>query len=222
MPLINEHIKEHLKEIFEKELKDEVRLIVFTQEIKCDFCEEVMEIVQELASLSKKIKVEAYDFLIDDGKVKEYGIDKIPAIAIMGRKDYGIRFYGLPSGYEFSAFVDDLVDISKGNSRLSDKAKIIIKSIKKPLQIQVFVTPTCPFCPRAVRIAHQMAIENDLIKADSIEIIEFPHLAQKYIVTSVPKIVINDSFEFTGALSEEQFLEKILLASRTPQSPIYH
>jgi glutaredoxin-like protein len=221
MPLINEHIKGHLKEIFEKELKDEVRLIVFTQEVKCGFCEETMEIVQEIASLSNKIKVEAYDFLGDSIKAKDYSIDKIPAIAMIGSKDYGIRFYGLPSGYEFSAFVDDIVDISKGKSRLSDKVKTLVKSICKPLHIQVFVTPTCPYCPGVVRIAHQMAMENDLIKADSVEIIEFPHLAQKYNVTSVPKMVINDAFEFVGSLPEEQFLGKVLLASRIPQNPIY-
>lgn len=221
MPLIGDFVKGRLKETFKKELKDEVRLIFFTQDIECKFCEETREIVQELASLSKKIKVDVYDFLKDDNKAKEYGIDKIPAIVMIGRKDYGIRFYGIPSGYEFFAFIDDLVDVSKGNSRLSEKVKASIKSIKKPLHIQVFVTPTCPYCPRVVRMAHQMAMENDLIKADSVEIIEFPHIAHKYNVMSVPKIVINDTFEFVGALPEEQFLEKVLLASRVPQSPIY-
>lgn len=221
MPLISDHVKEHLKEIFEKDLKDEVRLIFFTQELECEFCEEVREFLQELASLSKKIKVEIYDFLKDDDKVKDYGIDKIPAIAMIGSKDYGIRFYGIPSGYEFSAFVDDIMDLSKGNSRLSEKTKTRIKSINKPLHIQVFVTPTCPYCPRAVRISHQMAMESDFIRADTVEIIEFPHLAHKYNVMSVPKIVINDALEFIGALPEEQFLEKVLLAFRTSQSPIY-
>ncbi|MGQ9469642.1 MAG: protein disulfide oxidoreductase [Nitrososphaerales archaeon] len=221
MPLISDDVKERLEEIFKKDLKDEVKLIVFTQELECEFCEKVRELVQELASLSEKIKVEVYDFLKDNSKVKDYGIDKIPAIAMIGSRDYGIRFYGTPSGYEFSAFVDDIVDISKGNSRLSEKVKAGIKTIDKPLHIQVFVTPTCPYCPRVVRITHQMAMENDFIRADTVEIIEFPHLAHKYNVMSVPKIVINDTLEFIGALSEEQFLEKVLLASRTSQSPIY-
>ncbi|MCP8308523.1 MAG: thioredoxin family protein [archaeon] len=221
MSLISNHIKEHLKEIFEKELKDEVRLVFFTQDIECEFCEEARELLQELESLSKKIKVEMYDFMKDDDKVKEYGIDKIPVIAMVGSKDYGIRFYGLPSGYEFSVFIDDLVDVSKGNSRLSEKVKARLKSINKPLHIQVFVTPTCPYCPRAIRIAHQMAMESDFIRADAVEIIEFPHLAHKYNVMSVPKIVINDALEFVGALTEEQFLEKVLSAFRTSQSQIY-
>lgn len=221
MSFINNHIKELLKEIFEKELRDEVRLVFFTQEIECEFCEEAREFLQELASLSKKIKVEVYDFMRDIDKAKEYGIDKIPAIGMIGSKDYGIRFYGLPSGYEFPVFIDDLVDISKGEFRSSSKVKGLLKSINKPLHIQVFVTPTCPYCPRVARIAHQMAMESDFIRADTIEITEFPHLAQKYSVISVPKVVINDTLELSGALPEEQFLEKVLLASKIPQNPIY-
>jgi len=221
MSFVNDHIKLLLREIFEKELRDEVRLVFFTQDIECEFCEETRELLQELASLSKKIKVEIHDFMKDNDKAKEYGIDKIPAIAMIGSKDYGIRFYGLPSGYEFPVFIDDIVDISKGNSRLSEKAKVFLKSIDKPLHIQVFVTPTCPYCPRMVSIAHQMAMASDFIRADTVEIIEFPHLAQKYNVMSVPKTVINDTLEFIGALPEEQFLEKVLLASKMPQSPIH-
>ena len=221
MSFVNDHIKLLLREIFEKELRDEVRLVFFTQDIECEFCEEAREFLQELASLSKKIKVEVYDFMKDNDKAKEYGIDKVPAIAMIGSKDYGIRFYGLPSGYEFPVFIDDIVDISKGNSRLSEKAKVFLKSIDKPLHIQVFVTPTCPYCPRMVSIAHQMAMASDFIRADTVEIIEFPHLAQKYNVMSVPKTVINDTLEFIGALPEEQFLEKVLLASKMPQSPIH-
>jgi len=221
MSFVNNHIKELLKEIFEKELRDEVRLVFFTQDIECEFCEEAREFLQELASLSKKIKVEVYDFMKDSDKAKEYGIDKIPAIAMIGSKDYGIRFYGLPSGYEFPVFIDDIVDISKGDSRLSEKVKVLLKSINKPLHIQVFVTPTCPYCPRMASIAHQMAMESDFIRADTVEIIEFPHLARKYNVMSVPKTVINDTLEFIGALPEDQFLEKVLLASKIPQSPIY-
>jgi len=221
MSFVNDYIKLLLREIFEKELRDEVRLVFFTQDIECEFCEEAREFLQELASLSKKIKVEIYDFMKDNDKAKEYGIDKIPAIAMIGSKDYGIRFYGLPSGYEFPVFIDDIVDISKGNSRLSEKAKVFLKSIDKPLHIQVFVTPTCPYCPRMVSIAHQMAMASDFIRADTVEIIEFPHLAQKYNVMSVPKTVINDTLEFIGALPEEQFLEKVLLASKMPQSPIH-
>jgi len=221
MSFVNDYIKLLLREIFEKELRDEVRLVFFTQDIECEFCEEAREFLQELASLSKKIKVEIYDFMKDNDKAKEYGIDKVPAIAMIGSKDYGIRFYGLPSGYEFPVFIDDIVDISKGNSRLSEKAKVFLKSIDKPLHIQVFVTPTCPYCPRMVSIAHQMAMASDFIRADTVEIIEFPHLAQKYNVMSVPKTVINDTLEFIGALPEEQFLEKVLLASKMPQSPIH-
>jgi glutaredoxin-like protein len=87
-----------------------------------------------------------------------------------------------------------------------------VRNISKPLHIQVFVTPTCPYCPKAVRTAHQLAIENPNITADMVESIEFPHLANRYSVMAVPKTVINDKIEFVGALPEEQFIDYVLKA----------
>lgn len=87
-----------------------------------------------------------------------------------------------------------------------------MKSVTKPLHIQVFVTPTCPYCSIAVRTAHQLAIENLNITADMVESIEFPHLANRYSVMAVPKTVINDKIEFVGAPSEEEFVDYVLRA----------
>jgi len=89
------------------------------------------------------------------------------------------------------------------------------------VQIQVFVLPTCPYCLKAVGLAHKFAIENDLIKADMVEAMEFPQLAQKYNVMSIPKTVINETVDFVGAFPEENFVEYILLAMKKPPSTMY-
>ncbi len=211
MGLLKEKDKEVVKKEFSK-LKDDVTLIVFTQELECEYCKETRELVEELTTLSEKIKFEIYNFAIDKDKVNKYGIDKIPAIIIKGEKDYGIRFYGIPAGYEFTTLIEDIIDVSNGESGLLNQTKEKIKTIDKPIHIQVFVTPTCPYCPSAVRTAHKMAIENPLIIADMVEVIEFPHLAHKYGVMGVPKIVINDKISFEGALPEPHFLQHVLLA----------
>jgi glutaredoxin-like protein len=211
MPLLKEKDREAVKKEFEK-LKDDVTLIVFTQELECEYCKETRELVEELASLSDKIKFEVYNFAIDKEKALEYGIDKIPAIVVKGARDYGIRFYGIPAGYEFTTLVEDIIDVSNGESGLLNQTKEKIKTIDKPVHIQVFVTPTCPYCPSAVRTAHKMAMENPLIRADMVEVIEFPHLAHKYGVMGVPKVVINDKISFEGALPEPHFLQHVLLA----------
>ncbi len=211
MGLLKEKDKEVVKKEFSK-LKNDVTLIVFTQELECEYCKETRELVEELSTLSDKIKFEVYNFAIDKEKVNEYGIDKIPAIVVKGARDYGIRFYGIPAGYEFTTLIEDIIDVSNEESGLLNQTKEKIKTIDKPVHIQVFVTPTCPYCPSAVRTAHKMAIENPLIRADMVEAIEFPHLAHKYGVMGVPKVVINDKISFEGALPEPHFLQHVLLA----------
>ena len=108
-------------------------------------------ICQELAEVNPKIKVDVYDFVRDAMKAREFRVDKIPAIAVIGLKDYGIRFYGIPSGYEFTSLIGTILDVSRGDSGLAPKNRELIKNIDRQVHLQVFVTPTCPVCPSAVR-----------------------------------------------------------------------
>jgi len=212
MAILKERDKKAVKDKFEKELENDVKLIVFTQEFECEYCAVTRELMEELASLTNRIKLTVYDFEKDKDKAEKWRVDKIPALLIFGEKEYGIRYFGVPSGYEFAALLDDIVDVSRKRSRLSKATVDRLKDVNEPVHIQVFVTPTCPYCPKAVRTAHQMALENTNITADMIESLEFPHLANKYEVMAVPKIVINDKISFEGALPEQHFLEHVLLA----------
>ncbi len=208
MAHINEKDREHLKKEFDN-LVNPVKLIMFTQEFECQYCQLTHELLTELSELSDKINIEIYDFVKDKEKVKAYNIDKIPAIVVEGEKDYGIRFFGVPAGYEFSTLIEDIIDVSKGTTSLSDETKQALKNLEKPVHIQAFVTLTCPYCPRAVRTAHQMAMESDLVRGDMVEASEFPQLSNKYSVSAVPKIVINENVSFEGALPEKNYLEKV-------------
>jgi alkyl hydroperoxide reductase subunit AhpF len=78
---------------------------MFTQEVECRFCSDTRALTQEMAALSDKITTEVYDFQKDAAKAKELGIDKIPAIAVIGKKDYGVRIFGIPYGYELQTLV---------------------------------------------------------------------------------------------------------------------
>jgi len=212
MALIPQKERDILTKQFSEKLVNDVRLVVFSQEVPCLFCKETELVANELAEVSPKIKVERYDFVKDMMKAKEFRIDKIPAIAVIGKKDYGVRFYGIPSGYEFNSLVGAILDVSRAESGLSQKTKDVLKLIDNSVHIQVFVTPTCPLCPAAVRLAHRLAIESDMIWADMVESTEFVPLAQKYAVTGVPKIVINEKFEFNGALPEDLFVMHVMHA----------
>jgi glutaredoxin-like protein len=211
--LIPDDKKELLRNDFKEKLVDPVKIVMFTQELECRFCSDTRNLVQDLATLSDKITTEIYDFVKDTVKAKEYGIDRIPGMAIIGKKDYGVRIYGIPYGYELQTLIEALINVSKGVTDLSDNTKSILKEVKSPVHIKVFVTLTCPHCPVAATVAHKLAIESDLVKADVIESSEFPDLAMKYNVIGVPKIIINDKVEFVGAFNEDLFAEHVLLGA---------
>ena len=142
MALINEEVAAQLREEF-KELQNDVRLAVFSQALAEPVSEEVKRMALELGELDPRIKVESYNFVLDQEKVEELGIKRIPAIAVMGaEKDYGIRLYGLPTGYEFGTLIDAILEVSRGLSLLSDDTKARLAALPKPAHIQVFSTPT--------------------------------------------------------------------------------
>jgi len=215
--MISEEHREHLREELAHRLVNPVKLVVFTQKFECPYCAQTRSLVEELAGLSDKISVEVYDFAADVDKARAYGVDKVPAIAIVGVKDYGLRFYGLPYGYEFGTFLEGITSVSRGRADLSEETREKLKGVKAPVHIQVFVTLTCPYCPSVASLAFKFAVESDMVRADVIDVSEFPHIGHKYGVMGVPKTVINEKVEFLGAVPEEVFLEHILLAARRPE-----
>jgi len=213
MSLIPEEHKEHLRTELNEKLENPIKIIMFTQEVECQFCAQTRQLIDELAALNDKIKVQIYDFVSNAEKAKEYGVDKVPAIIIVGEKDYGIKFYGLPFGYELQTLLESIINVSKRKTDISEETKKKLNEIKTPVHIQVFVTLMCPYCPLIASLAHKFAIESDLIKADVIDASEFPHLGFKYGIMGVPKTVINEKIEFAGVLPEDLFLEHVLLAT---------
>ncbi|HZT71060.1 MAG TPA: hypothetical protein VFC10_15100 [Terriglobia bacterium] len=119
-----------------------VRLIHFTQELNLEYGRETRQVLEELAGLSDKLSLEVYDFLLDKEKVSEYKVDKAPATVIRNGKDYGIRYYGMPAGYEFSTLLDAILDVSRGQTGLALESKEKLARLTQPVHLEVFVTPT--------------------------------------------------------------------------------
>ncbi|NLV73594.1 MAG: glutaredoxin [Chloroflexi bacterium] len=209
MALLSDKDAKFLKDHFAEHMVDPVKLVFFTQTIACQFCKETEAVLNEVANLSDKVTVEVRDFVIDKDLAKSYGVDKIPATVVLGAKDHGVRFYGISSGYEFTSLVEAIVGVSNIKSPLAPETLAALAKIDKPVHIQVFVTPTCPFCPPAVRMAHSMAVASENVRADMVESIEFPHLAVKYQVQGVPRVVINEDTVIEGATPERLFLARV-------------
>jgi glutaredoxin-like protein len=214
MSLIPDEHREHVKNELAENLVNPVRLIMFTQQLECQLCLQTKQLVTEIAGLNDKVQAEVHDFVADAELAKQFGVDKIPAVVLVGRRDYGVRLYGLPYGYEFQTLMSALKVVSRGTTDLSEETKLKLQTVRTPVHIQVFVTLTCPHCPAAASMAHKFAIENELIKADVIDAGEFPQLASKYGVMGVPKIIINEQIELVGAVPENIFLDHVLLAAR--------
>jgi alkyl hydroperoxide reductase subunit AhpF len=142
MPLMTEEVASQLKDEF-AQLVNPVRLAVFSQALADPESEQVRRLVEELAAIDSRISVEACNFVLDKEKVEALKIARIPAIAVMAAdKDYGIRMYGLPSGYEFGSLIEAILDVSRGDSGLSDPTRAALKELTQPVHLQVFSTPT--------------------------------------------------------------------------------
>lgn len=142
MALIREEVAAQLREEFAR-LANPVRLAVFSQALVDPVSEDVKRLVEEVAALDPRLTAEPYNFVLDTAKVESLGIKRTPAIALMGEeKDYGVRFYGLPSNHEFTAFIDAIMDVSSGQSGLSEGTRAALADLEAPVHLQVFSTPT--------------------------------------------------------------------------------
>jgi glutaredoxin-like protein len=208
MPLLNDEIAEQVKQEL-ADLEGPVQMVMFTQTFECNYCAETRQLVEEVADLSDQLTAQVYNFVTDKETADELGIDKIPAIAIIGAGDYGVRFYGIPAGYEFMSLIHSIRMVAAGKTELSADGLQALSELADPVHMQVFVTPTCPYCASSVMLAHQMAIASPMVRADMVEAQEFPHLAIKYQVMGVPRTVINETTHIEGSAPEPMVIDKL-------------
>ena len=137
-------LESNISEIRERlnAMVEPVRLVHFTQELNLEYGREARQLLEELAAVSAKLSLEVYNFLLDKEKIAEYAVDKVPATAIRNGRDYGIRFYGITAGYEFSSLLDSILAVSKGDSGLNLETRQILAALTQPVHLEVFVTPT--------------------------------------------------------------------------------
>lgn len=144
--LLNDDIRQQVSDVFQQ-LKKPVQVMYFGKKNGCEYCDETRQMVDEITSLSDKLELAVYDIEDDHALASQYKVDKAPGIVLAGLDgdqilDYGIRFSGIPSGHEFSSLVHDLILVSGRDSGLSTQTKDFLKSLDKPVHLQVFVTPT--------------------------------------------------------------------------------
>jgi glutaredoxin-like protein len=168
-------------------------------------------LLEEIAELSEKISFIEKDLEIDKDEAKKYGVTLAPSFVILDNegKYKGVKFNGIPAGHEINSFLSAVIDMSGVEFGFDKDLVERIKKIKKPINIKVFVTLSCPHCPGAVSNAHRLAMLNDNIESEMIEAQTFQELSVKYKVSGVPKIIINEKHELVGNQPIEEYLNKL-------------
>ncbi len=127
-----------------------VRLVFFTEGSsgliipgrECLYCGETQRLLEDVAGCSDRLTLEVHDRLTDPGAFATYGIDRVPGCAVLGSTDYGIRYYGLPAGYELATLLEIIVDVGRGSTALTPETRAALAILPGAVHLQVFVTPT--------------------------------------------------------------------------------
>lgn len=215
LSLINPADHDRLRDEFAR-LSRPVRLLFFTQSAAHLACAQTRQVIAELAALTDRLFIEEVSVDVAPERASAYGIEHVPALALIGvdadghERDSHIRFIGTPAGYEFVSLIRALLLVGGGPSSLSDVSRRRLATIDRPMSMWVFSTPTCPHCPKAVMLAHEIAWANPHVTAYAVEVTEYPDLARRYRVTGVPKTVVNNVVEILGAVPEDTFIDETL------------
>jgi glutaredoxin-like protein len=171
--------------------------------------------LQELAALSDLISLRVHIFEEAAEPRTKFGIERIPGIVLRGPSPDGpaFKFYGMPGGTEFPSFLEAIVDISLGEVLLSEKSVLELKKLRDEITVRVFVTPTCGYCPQMMRAAYQLSLANPKVRAEVIEVNEFPDLGDRYQVRAVPLTIIADKVAIPGAMHPEALVEQVVKAA---------
>ena len=142
MPILSPRDQAAVRTEFER-IGGPVKLVAFSQSLEAaELCQQNEQLMREVAELSDQITVEVLNLAIDRERAEAYGVDQVPAIVVEGSRDYGIRFYGVPLGYEFSNLIDSIIVASTGEPVLSEDTLASLRALAADVDIKVFSTPT--------------------------------------------------------------------------------
>ncbi len=195
--MLPDDVKEQATKILQP--MDSEVVMEFHEEPSAQLNTQIKELLQDITAMNAHITL----------KVDSEG-DNRPFFDLKGKNKGIVRFMGLPSGHEFSTLLSALVMTSTGNHQLAPETVEFLNGLDKPLDLKVFITPTCPYCPSAALLAQKMAMVNEKITGVMVEAMEFPELSRKFNVTGVPRTIVNDSEGgFVGAHPEQSAIEEI-------------
>ena len=212
--LLSDEDRKIIIEEYWSRLSDNVNIIyINSRKDSCQYCSIIKQLYEELSNESDKLEVEEYYFEDNIEYFKQkYNVKTAPAVILQGVNKGKIKFYGIPSGMEFPSFIETIVRISRGETDLPRSIEKEVRKIDKYVNIQIFVTSSCPYCPKMVSTTYMFAMLNENIDSEAWESIEFSDITAKYSVSAVPKIIINEEVSWEGLVPPEYLLHNLYVA----------
>ena len=208
MAILSDSDAAEVTKIFGVLVRD-VHVKVYTQKLECPTCSDTETILKELDELSDKLKVSFLNPQTDSEDARKDGIERVPALIVTDGTHSRVKFYGTPSGYEFSSLLTTIIDAGGPEEPLTEGTIQFLSDLDTDIQMLVFVTPTCPHCPGAAVLASRMARYSSRVRSEVIEANEFPELSRKFRVQGVPRTIVNGIFYVEGSISETMMTDAL-------------
>ena len=222
MALIPEPEARLLQAHFERALRAPVRIDLFVEREKklfraadeCEYCDEARQLMGELAALSPQIELVVHSLSDEPDEARRLGVERAPSIVLSGAARGRVSFVGLPLGHALTILIETLVAVADGDSRLEDEARQALGALDADVRLELFVTPSCPYCPAVARLVNKLAIESARVSAEVVEVDQFPALGEQYDLEGVPTLVVNGRIALAGMQPEAHLLGAVVQAAR--------
>jgi alkyl hydroperoxide reductase subunit AhpF len=188
---------------------EEIKLLLFIEKESL-VSKELVDFASSFVASHPNVKMETMDW--EGGRnerLRSLHIEYAPCMVLVKGEFARIRYFGVPTGYEAGPFSDAVYDLSHSSTKLAASSKSALVNVRRRANIKVFVLPTCTFCPIVARHAYRVAIESKMVTTEIIDSSVFTELSQKHLVQGVPKVLLNDITDITGAMNESVFIEKL-------------
>jgi glutaredoxin-like protein len=213
--------QELIRQRFQRDLKSRLRIDFFTQRPssfyvpgrECMHCETVQTMLQEIAGLSPRTSLTTHELETASRPAAEFSVDRVPAIVLRGPANRPLRFFGLPSGHQFGAFIEALIETASGVFELQDQTRRTLRRLKTDVRLQVLVAPGCPHSASMAQLAYRFGLYSGRVKVSVIEVLEFPPIIQRYAVRAVPVTVMDEQSLISGAQDEATLAQNLLLVA---------
>lgn len=149
--------------------------------------------------------------LVPDLTVKQETEDDLPRPTLHVSKQ--ISYQAIPLGPELPPFLEALTGSGDNTASLPGPAAEIIKEIKVPALLKVYVTPHCPHCPAIVRQLIGLCALNQALRLTIVDGVLFPEAAAEDRIQSAPTVLL-DQFRWDGSLRLEEMAA--VIADRDP------